>query len=50
MSKQQKAAVGFVGGVVGLVVLQSFVGKEAKTLGVPHLVAGVIVAVAAHKS
>jgi len=50
MSKQEKAAIGFVSGVIGLVVLQSFVGKEAKALGLPHVVVGAIVAIAAHGS
>jgi hypothetical protein len=48
--KQKKAAIGFVSGIVGLVALQSFVGKEAKTLGVPHVAVGVLVAVLAHDS
>ena len=49
-SKQQKAAIGFAGGVLGLAALQAFVGREAKTLGVPHVLVGVLVAVLAHEA
>lgn len=46
--RQERAAAGFVLGIVGLAALQAVVDRDAKELGLPHAVAGLIVAIIAH--
>ncbi len=47
--QQEKAALGFVVGAVALAALQTFTGREAAALGLPHVVAGLFVAAIGHE-
>lgn len=49
MDPIERAAVGFVLGVVGLAALQNFTSRQAATFGLPHVVVGLAVAAVGHE-
>jgi hypothetical protein len=49
MSRQERAFIGFLLGAAGLAALQGYTNRQAAALGIPHVIAGLLVAAMAHE-
>jgi hypothetical protein len=49
VTKQQRAVVGFIGGVMATTALTKAIDRDAEALGIPHVVVGLLVSFFAHE-